>query len=415
MDLRLYVFCAQGDDFDFHEVFADYFVNEFDDPLNAYVGGMANYNSHLSAIPMTYDGSSDPNAKKPDFGSAPVSLPTGGIRTAFHQATAPSESEMGTSAKKARTDDDTSGLTPSQVVSDATLMQQQGIDGQQQQQSSTPAQVTLPVGVGIRFGNIAPAVGQKQVMMQVPGMQFNQTQDGNNTPMVWSIFNQHQSGGHTEVATAERRERNREHAKRSRIRKKFILESLQAQVRQLQRENASLRLIVQENITEHSMQIFEDCCSKNPLFVSLEEDNEAFDVFGRAVDGSSEEPMLVRSDFSLMSCLTSGQKCFVLSDPKLPDNPIVYATGAFYEMTGYTPKEVLGRNCRFLQGPGTDRRSVDVLRKAVETGSDLTICLLNYKADGTPFWNQLFIAALRDADNCIVNYVSLFSNSPPSY
>ena len=96
----------------------------------------------------------------------------------------------------------------------------------------------------------------------------------------------------------------------------------------------------------------------------------------------------------------------MLSDPRLPDNPIVYASPGFYKLTGYTQDQVLGRNCRFLQGPATDPRAVDIIRKAVATGADATTCLLNYKADGSPFWNQFFIAALRDADNCIVNYVS---------
>ena len=96
----------------------------------------------------------------------------------------------------------------------------------------------------------------------------------------------------------------------------------------------------------------------------------------------------------------------MLSDPRLPDNPIVFATPGFYKLTGYTPEQVLGRNCRFLQGSGTDPKSVDIVRKAIQSGSDCTVCLLNYKADGTPFWNQFFVAALRDSDNCIVNYVS---------
>jgi PAS domain S-box-containing protein len=108
-----------------------------------------------------------------------------------------------------------------------------------------------------------------------------------------------------------------------------------------------------------------------------------------------------------------GQQCFVLSDPKLPDNPIVFASPGFYKLTGYTSREVLGRNCRFLQGPGTDAKAVDVIRKAVGTGSDATVCLLNYKADGTPFWNQFFIAALRDSDNCIVNYVGVQTEVEP--
>ena len=97
---------------------------------------------------------------------------------------------------------------------------------------------------------------------------------------------------------------------------------------------------------------------------------------------------------------------YVLSDPRLPDNPIVYASEGFYELTGYTSDQVLGRNCRYLQGPGTDPRSVDIIRTAIAKGSDVTTCILNYKSDGSPFWNQFFVAALRDSDNCIVNYVS---------
>lgn len=68
---------------------------------------------------------------------------------------------------------------------------------------------------------------------------------------------------------------------------------------------------------------------------------------------------------------------------------------------------MLGRNCRFLQGPGTDPKHIDMIRNAVAKGNDFSICVLNYKADGTPFWNQLFVAALRDNENCIVNFVSM--------
>lgn len=103
----------------------------------------------------------------------------------------------------------------------------------------------------------------------------------------------------------------------------------------------------------------------------------------------------------------------MLSDPRLPDNPIVFATPGFYRLTGYTPEQVLGRNCRFLQGSGTDPKSVDIIRKAIQSGSDCTVCILNYKADGTPFWNQFFVAALRDSDNCIVNYVGVQTEIEP--
>jgi PAS domain S-box-containing protein len=181
-----------------------------------------------------------------------------------------------------------------------------------------------------------------------------------------------------------------------------MLESLQEQVRRLQKENSDLRMLVQENIPDKAMQIINECSTTSPLFTETADNGDA-----QAPALQRKETNLESSDFSLMQSLAMGQKCFVLSDPKLPDNPIVFATPDFYTMTGYGPKEVLGRNCRFLQGPGTSQRSVEVIRKAVASGSDCTVCLLNYKADGTPFWNQLFIAALRDSDNCIVNYVGV--------
>jgi PAS domain S-box-containing protein len=215
-----------------------------------------------------------------------------------------------------------------------------------------------------------------------------------------------QMAGMSDHAIAERRQRNREHAKRSRVRKKFMLESLQEQVAGLQRENQRLRLLVQDNIPEHAQQIISECCSSSPLFSDDEAAKRSQLTIEDEKGEKSKSTALVRSDFQLMDSLSAGQQNFVLSDPRLPDNPIVFATPGFYKLTGYTPEQVLGRNCRFLQGPGTDPKTVDIIRKAIATGSDCTVCILNYKADGTPFWNQFFVAALRDSDNCIVNYVS---------
>ena len=76
-------------------------------------------------------------------------------------------------------------------------------------------------------------------------------------------------------------------------------------------------------------------------------------------------------------------------------------------MTGYTLDQVLGRNCRFLQGPETDPRAVEKIRRSIEDGTDMSVCLLNYRVDGSTFWNQFFIAALRDAAGNITNYVGV--------
>ena len=116
---------------------------------------------------------------------------------------------------------------------------------------------------------------------------------------------------------------------------------------------------------------------------------------------------LCASDYEFVQGLEMTQQNFCLTDPKLPDNLITFVWQAFLNMTGYHLNEILGRNCRFLQGPGTDQSAVQVIRKGIEEGVDTSVCLLNYKADGTPFWNQFFVAALRDADNNVVNYVGV--------
>lgn len=84
-----------------------------------------------------------------------------------------------------------------------------------------------------------------------------------------------------------------------------------------------------------------------------------------------------------------------MADLMQPDAPLVYVNHAFETMTGYPSEEVLGRNCRFLQGPDTDRDTVDRIRMSVETGTESAYCLLNYRRDGTPFHNLLMLAPLQ--------------------
>lgn len=483
------------EEFDLNEIFAEYFINEFDDPMNAYTSSMANYGANVASttaaaivksaaeVSASTTGA-DVAAGAPDTNclatsaaarldtaipakknlSQSAGLPTGGIRTIFHaevkkeSAAAQAPLQVGLAAggipapvgispifKKVKTDlpstSSTAGAAQVQgALPDPSPLQSlaagapatpvpaaqptQGVVlhpgmllSQQQIASLLPhmqaaaaaagpgsslvagettadgggARLALPVGVGIRLGGvggIAPATAQSAA--RAPGIP---------AMAIWG--GAQLVGAPTEQAVQERRQRNREHAKRSRVRKKFMLESLQEKVRELQKENQELRMMVQKHIPEHAMKIISECCSDNVLFADPDENPDA------------QAQELVRADMSLMQSLAAGQKCFVLSDPKLPDNPIVFASGGFYELTGYTSKEVLGRNCRFLQGPGTDPKAVDVIRKAVASGSDATVCLLNYKADGTPFWNQFFIAALRDADNCIVNYVGVQTEVQP--
>jgi len=86
----------------------------------------------------------------------------------------------------------------------------------------------------------------------------------------------------------------------------------------------------------------------------------------------------------------------VITDPNQDDNPIVFANGAFFDLTGYKEEQVLGRNCRFLQGPDTDRATVAEVRRALREERAVAVDVLNYKADGEPFWNALFIGPIFD-------------------
>src|SRR5262249_25536942 len=77
---------------------------------------------------------------------------------------------------------------------------------------------------------------------------------------------------------------------------------------------------------------------------------------------------------------------------------------AFLRMTGYEPEEVLGQNCRFLQGPETDRAAIDEVRRAVAERRELAIEVMNYRKDGTTFWNALFLSPVFDENGKLVYF-----------
>ncbi len=91
-----------------------------------------------------------------------------------------------------------------------------------------------------------------------------------------------------------------------------------------------------------------------------------------------------------------------LTDPHQPDNPLIFCNAAFEQLTGYSQDEILGRNCRFLQGDGTDREVVAQIERDIAAGEDIHQELLNYRKDGTPFWNALFVSPVVDPDGSLV-------------
>nr|AHZ63918.1 phototropin [Zygnemopsis sp. MFZO] len=109
----------------------------------------------------------------------------------------------------------------------------------------------------------------------------------------------------------------------------------------------------------------------------------------------------------LTDVLTTFQQTFVMSDATKPDIPITFASEGFFKMTGYTAKEVIGKNCRFLQGKDTDRAEVARLKQSLLTGDSYCGRLLNYRKDGTPFWNLLTVSPVKNDEGKVVKYIGM--------
>jgi PAS domain S-box-containing protein len=97
----------------------------------------------------------------------------------------------------------------------------------------------------------------------------------------------------------------------------------------------------------------------------------------------------------------------VITDPAQTDNPIVFCNEAFQTLSGYDRSEIIGRNCRFLQGPDTDREQVAKVRQAIDAQTDIAVDLLNYRKDGSAFWNALYLSPVRnDAGKVVFFFAS---------
>ncbi|NER23001.1 MAG: PAS domain S-box protein [Symploca sp. SIO1C2] len=99
-----------------------------------------------------------------------------------------------------------------------------------------------------------------------------------------------------------------------------------------------------------------------------------------------------------------------IADARLPDMPLIYVNPAFEVITGYSPADVLGYNCRFLQGKKAHQPAVAELRAAIKAGKNCTVTLLNYRKDGTPFWNELTISPIYDDYNNLTHFVGIQSD-----
>ncbi len=94
----------------------------------------------------------------------------------------------------------------------------------------------------------------------------------------------------------------------------------------------------------------------------------------------------------------------ILADPRQKDCPIAFANNAFLDLTGYEEQEILGRNCRFLQGAATDPESVTQMRNAIRDQQAVALEILNYRRDGSPFWNAIFMGPVFDDNGELIYF-----------
>lgn len=118
----------------------------------------------------------------------------------------------------------------------------------------------------------------------------------------------------------------------------------------------------------------------------------------------AEELLHARHDIEdpFVAAVKGTRMAMVVTDPRQEDNPIIFANDAFCRLTGYEHDELIGHNCRILQGPDTNERETRKLRRAVEQEKDVHVELMNYRKDGTPFWNSLFMSPVRNAKGEVI-------------
>jgi len=117
---------------------------------------------------------------------------------------------------------------------------------------------------------------------------------------------------------------------------------------------------------------------------------------------------LIQQELALYDAALESTSCGIsISDARMPDRPLIYVNRAFTEISGYLEEEVVGRNCRFLQGDDRDQKARHIIREAEDTGSHCQVLLKNYRKDGTDFWNELIISPIRNKDGELTHFVGV--------
>ena len=183
-----------------------------------------------------------------------------------------------------------------------------------------------------------------------------------------------------------------------------------------------LRRIVPSQTSSHLRRLFEDTGTKDSFESELERRDGT-----RLPVGVTANPVRMGSETLLLftardithrkaaeqrltlyhSAIDATMNGVTIADARQPDFPLIYVNDGFTKITGYSGDEILGKNCRLLQGADTDPQARQALRRAVETGEHQRVTIENYRKDGTPFWNDVSINPVRDSDGEVTHFVGI--------
>ena len=139
----------------------------------------------------------------------------------------------------------------------------------------------------------------------------------------------------------------------------------------------------------------------------------AREQFREAVRITSELTELSDGTDPFVAAVRITRMPMIITNPRQPDNPVVFVNDAFCRLTGYSREECIGRNCRFMQGPETDRETIARMRVAIAAAEPIEVDIRNYRKDGTAFWNRLLIAPVHDHDGSVAYFfASQFDVTP---
>ena len=175
-------------------------------------------------------------------------------------------------------------------------------------------------------------------------------------------------------------------------------------LKRIQAEGRSVPIVVLSGLDDEAMAFTAVQLGAQDYLVKGEVDNR---LLVRALRYAIERKQASESLRLLEAAVSASVDGITICDPNQPDDPLVYVSPGFEEMTGYSQQEVLGKNCRFLQKGDHDQPPLDKIRHAMETGEKCRVVLRNYRKDGSLFWNELTIFPLHDSTGHLTHFVGV--------